>query len=135
MFKRTVPSTIFTYGTLIVLLFGTIVIGFIVRTIATSAYDTQFYANGGMGDYNPPSLEGLPYLFLVNPAVTMVSLVTGQFGNSSILREFLEIFGKVNPFLLDHWFGISVAIQMVVSIGLLYLSAKKLNPIRKSRKK
>lgn len=135
VFKKTVPATIFTYGTLIILLFGTIIIAYVIRMVSVSAYDTQYYASGATGDYMPPTLTGLPYIFLVNPAVTMVSLVSGQFGDATYLERFLAVFGDVEKHVLNHWFGISIMIQLILAVFLLWIAAKRLNPIRKPRRK
>lgn len=135
VFKRTVPSTIFTYGTLVMLLFGTIVIAYIIQSVSISAYDTQYYASGAIGAYMPPKLTGLPYIFLINPAVTMVSLVSGQFGDITFLEEFLNMFGGVEKNILNHWFGISIMIQLLLAVLVLWIAAKRLNPIRKPKRK
>lgn len=138
IFKKTVPATIFTYGTLVLLIFGTIIIAAIVQMVLISAYDAQYYTSGGKAPnipYTPPVIDGLPYIFLINPAVTMVALVTSQLGNISYLETFLRQFGSINPFVLEHWFAVSIIIQMGLSALLLYGASKKLDPIRNHRKK
>lgn len=135
IFKRTVPATIFTYGTLVLLLFGTVIIALIVQMVVNNAYEAQYYASGSNGNYAPPDIKGLSYIFLINPAVTMISLVTDQLGNAEYLRGFLTEFGSVHPFVLNHWFVCSIIIQMLFSVLLLWGAAKRLDPIKKRRVK
>lgn len=134
IFKKTVPATIFTYGTLVLLLFGTIIIAGIIQLVVLSAYEAQYYAAGGNAIYTAPDIKGLPYIFLINPAVTMVALVTSQLGNMSYLESFLTQFGSIHPFVLDHWFAVSIIIQMSLSGLLLYGASKRLNPIKRKKK-
>lgn len=135
IFKKTVPSTVATYGTVVGLLLGTMGIIIAANMISVNNYDTQFYRAGAEGVYSPPGVGPLILILMVNPAVSLVSLLSGQFGSAGYLRDYLSQFGKLEEAVYTHWYGISILIQMVISVFLLFLSSRRLNPIGKKKKR
>lgn len=119
--KRTTASTVFTYGTLVFLAFGTIFIGvFYIRI---------FY----QWDYQ----KFLPILY-ANPLAGFSSLLAGQFGYSGGGMDFFLGIGMINPGqnpnavkTIDPWLG-NVIFDAVFSVVLLILSAIRINPVRKN---
>ena len=117
--KRTTASTVFTYGTLAFLAFGTIFIGvFYIRI---------FYN----WDYN----KFLPILYS-NPLVGFGSLLAEQFGYYGGINAFLGLSAGAgqNPNAanaISPWLG-NIIFDIVLSAVLLILSAARINPVRKS---
>ncbi|HYE82577.1 MAG TPA: ABC transporter permease subunit [Clostridia bacterium] len=119
--KRTTAATVFTYGTLAFLAFGTIFIGvFYIRIVYQWDYKNF-----------------LPLLY-TNPLVGFSSLLAGQFGYFGGGLDFFSIFYLGNPGsnpntlnAIEPWV-VNVIFDAVLSAVLLTLSAVKINPVRKS---
>ncbi|MFA9463354.1 MAG: ABC transporter permease [Velocimicrobium sp.] len=134
-FKKTVPSTVFTYGCVILLIFGTLAVIAAGYIIGVQDYDKQFYASGATGEYSPPGVGSAILLLLINPAASLLALVSQQFGSPSYFSNFLLQYGTANTFVFDHWYGISILTQLVLAAILLLISIQKLNPLKsKSRR-
>lgn len=119
--KRTTAATVFTYGTVAFLTFGTIFIGvFYIRI---------FY------QWNYKSF--LPLLY-ANPLAGFSSLLAGQFGYSGGGLDFISGIFNVsqaqNPNgakAIEPWLA-NVIFDAIFSAILLVLSAIRINPVRKS---
>lgn len=119
--KKTTAATVFTYGTVAFLAFGTIFIGvFYIRI---------FY------QYNYQNF--LPILY-ANPLAGFSSLLAGQFGYYGGGMNFIPGFYLMNPGqnpnmakAMDPWLA-NVIFDAVLSVVLLILSAIRINPVRKS---
>lgn len=119
--RKTTAATVFTYGTVAFLAFGTIFIGvFYIRI---------FY----QWDYK----NFLPILYS-NPLAGFGSLLSGQFGYYGGGMNFFPGFYITNPGnnpnavnSIDPWLG-NVIFDVVLSAVLLMLSAMRINPVRKS---
>lgn len=119
--KKTTAATVFTYGTVAFLAFGTIFIGIF--------YIRIFY------QFNYQNF--LPILYS-NPLAGFSSLLAGQFGYYGGGMNFIPGFYIVNPGqvpnmakTIDPWLG-NVIFDAVLSVILLILSAIRINPVRKS---
>lgn len=130
IFKRTIPATVFTYATVIFLLIGTIVIVAVTFTVAMMNIQSNY---NGVGTMPRPKMDWMFILLLLNPILTMTSMMTNQFGSTSYIAEFLNYFGDIPEFITNHWFELSVGLQLLVSILFIFLAAKALNPLRKKR--
>ena len=119
--KRTTAATVFTYGTVAFLAFGTIFIGIF--------YIRIFY------QFNYQNF--LPILYS-NPLAGFSSLLAGQFGYYGGGMNFIPGFYIVNqgqnPNMakaIDPWLA-NVIFDAVLSAVLLMLSAIRINPVRKN---
>lgn len=72
------------------------------------------------------TLGGVMLILLLNPLVTVASLLTDQMGYRSKFEELLCVLGPVPSFVLEHWCLVSVAAQLMTSLILLFLSARKI---------
>jgi ABC-2 type transport system permease protein len=121
LLKRTTAATVFTYGTVAFLCFGTLFIGLF--------YIRIFY------QWNYQSF--LPILY-TNPLAGFSSLLAGQFGYYGGGINFIPGFYLMNPGqnpnmakALEPWL-VNVIFNIALSVVLLLLSAVKINPVRKS---
>lgn len=130
VFKKTTPATVFTYGTVILLILGTIALVWGVYLGMSMGTKNQYDANG---NYILPDVGNLLLILLLNPIVTIVSMITEQFGSHSEFVAFLESFGTVNTFVVEHWFVTSIVLQMVLSVIFVFCASKLLNPLRKKK--
>ena len=137
IFKRTVPATVMTYGTLIVIMLVSVVALFIIQALMINLYDQQYYAvnpTSGAG-YNPPTIGYAMLILLWNPAVTIFSMLTSQFGGNNVLRELMMEFGMNSQFIINNWFQISILVQIATAVVLIFFAAKRLNPLNHGRKR
>ena len=135
VFKRTVPATVMTYGTLIVLIVASVVGLFILQLLLMHFYDQQYYTVNATTNmtYNPPQLGYLMLVLFWNPAVTICSMLVEHIGGNNVLRDLFGEFGMNNELIIQYWFQISVVVQMITSGILLGVSANKLNPLKARR--
>lgn len=132
-FKKTVPSTVFTYGTLLLLVFGTIAGLLISYGIMIRDYDNAYNAINAAVVYNPPNIGNGILVLLINPAVSLMTLLGGQFGNTGYMTTLFGNLGSVNSYITDNWYFISIGLQLVIAVVLLLLSVRKLNPLKKKK--
>ncbi len=125
-FKKTVPATVFTYGAVVILTLGTLATLLIIYLLVVQSYENNYYNSGAVGNYNPPGLGNLTLLLLVNPAMTLLSMITKQYGSMDIFKEVLDSFGGIHESIVNNWYYISVAVQLVLSGIFLKLAAWKL---------
>ena len=119
--KKTTAATVFTYGTVAFLAFGTIFIGiFYIRIFYQWNYQSY-----------------LPILY-ANPLAGFSSLLSGQFGYFGGGMDFIPGFQIANPSnnpnavkTIDPWLA-NVIFDAVLSVVLIILSAIKINPVRRS---
>lgn len=128
--KKTTNATVFTYGFVLLLILGTVAI--VVAAFLIISYKTgnQYTTNGV---YIKPDVGNLILILLINPIVTLISMITDQFGNYSEFYNMLDEFGKGNPYIVDHWFIISVVLQLILSVVFILGAARLLDPLRKKR--
>ncbi|BCN32231.1 ABC transporter permease [Anaeromicropila herbilytica] len=133
LFRRTTVSTVFTYGTVIFLVLGTIGILTGVYLIINVRIDTNVVEDAA--HRIAPNLGNMILMLLVNPAITLLSLFSNQFKNKEFLSDFLNNYGQCNRVVTEHWFGISVTIQLLISIILIIMSARLLDPLKRGNTK
>jgi len=132
-FKKTVPSTVFTYGSIILLVIGTLAIIAVSYMIGVRNYDNLYSASSTMIEYNPPGVGHAINLLLINPAVSLLALLSKQFGSPSYLSSLLSHYGKTNTVIFDHWYAISILIQMLLAVVLLCISVRTLDPLKNKK--
>lgn len=129
IFKKTVPATVFTYGAVVFLVIGTVVITWIIFSIVMIDYN---YVE--TGEVREGIGNGV-LLLLINPAVTLASVMTRQFGSYVTFKEAITSVGVCNKFFLQYWFEISLIIQLLISAFFIFISTKLLNPLKYKRRK
>lgn len=131
LFRRTVPSTVFTYGSVIMLTLGTLFILGISYLIEANSVSRQ---NIVYGMYSGPDVGNMVLILLINPIFTMIAMMTDQYASSSLLSEILNQFGHANSFILEHWFWISILVQMFLSVLCILAAARLLDPLKRQAK-
>ncbi len=132
LIKRTTLSTVATYGVLAMIGAGIPVLLILIYYLMQSCYDKSYYA-AGVGVYNAPNLGYSLLLLLLNPAVTLISLLTNQFGDPNSLRDALDNFGNIHHLIHDHWLILSLITQLGVSAILIKGAGRVLDPLRKKK--
>lgn len=112
VFKKTLTSIVMTYLVMILLTIGTLVITYMysVLTGSYSFFDKTTF-----------------WLLYFNPGLSFWAVLMKQFGE---IGNFYELTGSN-----DHFALISMVIYIILSVGLVFLSAYMLNPVRKRGKR
>lgn len=92
--KKTIPAILVTYLILIVLTVGT------------------FYL-----------MKMVPIVMLVNPIFTMLKLITESAPSSEHINNFINEGIGTKGFLAENWMFVSVMVQAIISVGVVYLTA------------
>lgn len=128
LFKKTTIATVFTYGTLLLIGAGTIIILSACTTIK-GLYINRFITPDEIKKI--PKAGNLIYILLINPVISFISMTENQIGTGSVLTNFFSQFGT-NPIeYQDAWFLKSITIQLIISGVLLKCSSQLLDPLRK----
>lgn len=136
VFKRSTLSTVMTYGVLITVVAGT----YFINKFAYSLSSMELGRSAAAYVYGETAAKassgGVFYLYLINPAVTFFGLIEGQVGGSRPMTEMCSMFGMENTgFLMDHWIGISIMIQLVVGAVLIWTAIRCVEPVKHKRRK
>lgn len=117
--RKTTTATVLSYGSLIALIFGSYgIVGFL-----------QYLDNNNIGKFTNGVGKGI-YVLLLNPAVAFAELVYNQVSNEGFVEKICSIYAPMEQgFFINNWILISLCIQIVLSILLLFLSAWILNPL------
>ena len=129
-FKRSTVSTVVTYGTLTAVVAGTY---FLNRfALSVSGMDLQRSAAYVLGESSAKaSSGGFFYLFLLNPAVTFMAVIGGQAGRGTPLADIVSYFGiPENGFIIKHWIGFSILIQLAAGMALINRAIHFVEPIK-----
>lgn len=68
-------------------------------------------------------------IYLLNPIVTLFSLLDSQIGLPEIIGNYVK-FSKSSSYLMVNWLPISILVQLIVTIMNICLAAYLLNPFR-----
>ena len=124
--RRTTAATVASYLATIFLLAGTS----LAEGAVYEARQMQIAASG-VGEAVYASVGKLIYLLLVNPAVTFYGLISAQAGSSDAIWTLCLSFGvRVQEFGTQYWVLLSVCLQLLLSGLLLWLAARKIDPLK-----
>lgn len=130
LFKKTTAATVTTYGILLVIGLGTVLILWGV----TSLLGLKMNLLMPNSEVKPsPNLGNFILILLINPAVTCFSMIESQIGTGSRLTDFFGRFGSVSLGIQNNWFLLSVSLQLIISLVLIWFSSKLLNPLRQRK--
>lgn len=111
IFKKTLPAIVLTYIVMIALTGGTI-FGLAIYAEITGAYNTI-------------TQGATPWILYFNPGISFWTVLCEQFGDFAFVGEFVGDFTKFKY--------ISEGIFLGLSVVILFITAKILNPLKKRR--
>lgn len=116
--RRTTTSTVLTYFTIIILVFGTY--GCLIFIKYLDGNSMSIFKNGiGKGFY----------CLLFNPAITYGALTSEQVQNANLIQTLAASYAPLEKgWVIENWVLISLTIQILLSILFILLSAWLLNP-------
>lgn len=127
--KSTTKSTVSTYVTILLLVIGTAIVLGIVYLLVSKQIN---YNEAAMEATKVVTdLKNAVLILLLNPLVTVVALLMRQTGNETLFAQNINQVGSYNTLILENWVAISVVIQMVVTVVMIYLSTKNIDRIKK----
>ena len=112
IFRKTSTAMAVSYIWVMFITLGTIFISFVSNVF--SAVNNDFL--------NP--------IFLLNPVVTMFSLLDTQIGLPDVIGNYIN-FQKNTSFIMRYWFTLSLIVQTVITVINISVAAYLLNPFRK----
>lgn len=130
--KRTSAATVASYASLLFIMGGTLAILLLVLWIAILRAE-QVYSITGV--YPDIKLGAFPLILLINPAVNMFYMLTDNYFSISVIEEIFKEFGFHYSFFIDHWFLLSLFVQVSLGVLFLYLASRKIDPLKNRTKK
>lgn len=127
--KNTTKSTVATYVTILLLVIGTATVLGILYLVVSKQINYNEFAAEAIEIVT--DLKSTVWILLINPLVTVVALLMEQTGNESLFAQYINEAGRCNTLILEHWVAISLMIQTVVAVVLIYLSTKNIDRIKK----
>lgn len=117
-FKKTTSSTVAAYGGVLGLCAGTVLIVIVGALVAAVSATVSIQSVVGI----------LALILLLNPGMTAAAMLVGQLAYSSISGTvFHDVFG-IPMFFSEHWVIISIILQLIFMILLLWRACSALKP-------
>lgn len=135
-FKKTIVSIVITFlieGALLVIpfmLFGTVMVS------VASIYEAMVI-NGMLSGTTDPNFGVLPMMLIGNPITGFFDYMVRSMDLTSIYEIIDDsgYFGFVMPLLAHAWIPMNVIASAAISWFFIWAAAKKLNPVKKSKRK
>lgn len=135
-FKKTIVSIVMTFlieiGLLTIpfIVFGTILV------IGASMYE-MLVSSGALSGATDPNFGILPLLLIGNPTTGFFDYMVRSMDLTSIYEIIDDIgcFGVVMPILSHVWIPMNVIVSAAISWFFIWAASKKLNPIKKIKRK
>lgn len=127
--KNTTKSTVSSYVITLLLVIGTAIVLGILYLVVSKQINYEGLTAEAVDTVT--DLKYMVLILLINPLVTVVSLLLKQTGNESLFAQYINQVGSCNTLFLEYWIEISVVIQMIVTVVMIYLSTKNIDRIRK----
>lgn len=127
--KKTVPATVFSFAEVLFVCGGTVII-----VAVTYLLSNVYFYNVLGGSGKKPDVSAFSYVLLINPAFTILEMVTGQYDKMSAIKYVASNLGGSLPeFVADNWYGLSLLSQVICTWGFIKAAAFSLNPLKKLR--
>ena len=114
IFRKTSTAMAVSYIWVMFITLGTIFIAFVSNVFSSVNNDSL----------NP--------IFLLNPVVTMFSLLDAQIGLPDVIGNYIN-FQKQSGFVMENWFALSLFVQAVITVINISVANYFLNPFRNKR--
>lgn len=127
--RRTTAATVCAYSCMLFLVAGTAAIFFGAAVMYNSStFGTWEYQN--MLWYSDRTGKFI-YLLFLNPLVSYIAMLKDQIGIGNEILGGIAATGNLPLFISNKWFEISMIIQIIFSLLILWLASHKLNPLKK----
>lgn len=135
-FKRSTIATVVTYGVLVLIAAGTYAVNAFALSIARMNMENTYAVNISKMAEQANS-GGFLYFLLLNPVATFYVMISRQAGDNQVMKSLDNWFGPhPKNFIMDHWLGLSIFIQVVLGALFLLIAVRAISPGKqKNRKK
>jgi ABC-type transport system involved in multi-copper enzyme maturation permease subunit len=137
-FKRTIASIVMTFLISFALLVIPYILFFVIYGIGEAVYQSMYYYGNSAYMTIPDLNMGiLPMIMLVNPLSGFLDYMLQTMDISSMheLIEEMDAFGTIMPILAYGWIPMNIIVSGGISYFFIRMAAKKLNPIKRIKKK
>lgn len=135
LFKRSTVSTVATYGVLVAVVAGTYFINKFSLSLSSMSMNNSAAVYGFGENMVKPSSGNVIYLLLLNPAATFYAIISGQMGGSTPTAKMAGSFGMPSTgFVMEHWIFLSIAIQLILALLMIWVAIKAIEPVRRRRR-
>lgn len=129
--KRTTAATVCSYFAMLVLVFFSIVLVVGVLILSFLEEKEVSYRTSSLFISYGKAVGNWIYILLINPVISFLAMLKDQIGYGAENGYLFLTSSKMSPFFYEHWFAISLFIQLLLSFFFLWLASKKLNPWKK----
>lgn len=137
-FKKTIVSIVMTFLIEFALLAIPVVLFFGIMGVGAIIYEAVYYNyNSIMTTVPDPNFGLLPFIMIGNPLTGFLDYMLRSMDVASLAEGFKEMdcFGTLMPILAHAWIPVNVIVCGGISLFFLWLAARKLNPVKKLKKK
>lgn len=130
--KKAIPATVLSLA-MVMIVCGLTAVIVLIANIGANIY--YYNVLGGGSNVSVPDVSWASYFLLVNPAFTLFQLIFSQYWPEDIIGTLgTALNGNIPPFISEHWFICSIAVQLVLTFVFLKLATRFLDPLRHSEK-
>lgn len=130
--KRTSLAAALSYLALFLITAGTLAAVLIAVRISGVRADAVYNQTGNL---IRNQFHVLPLLLLINPAFTMFYMMEKNYDSRYAWKDLFEFFHfEGHEFLMEHWFLVSILVQVLLGGVFLVLAAKEIDPGSGKRK-
>ena len=136
-FKKTIISIVMTFLITIALLAVSIVLFFVIISIGAVIHEMIYYDSSYTGTVPDLNFGILPLIMIGNPITGFFDYMLRSMDAMSIaeLLDESDVFGTIMPIIAQAWIPLNVIVSGAISYFFLRMAARKLNPIKKLKKK
>lgn len=127
VFQRTTIATIMSYVILVMLIGGTAVslgLAYYIQALKLEQSELSRAVDLGAGIY----------VLLLNPFLTFMGMLGNQVGNGKEIANLCNSLGNYSGnFVVSHMVLFGAALQLIISVFLLYIAGRCINPLRRKK--
>ncbi len=127
--KRTTAATVCSYFAMLVLVFLSLLLVIGVGILSLLNEEDISYHLSFLLTSCGKAIGNFIYILLLNPIISFFSMLKDQIGYGTQEGYLFLMSNGMSPFCYEHWFFISLILQLIVSLLFLWLASKKLSPL------
>lgn len=129
LFGKSTMSTVVSYGVMGLVVLGTYGINQFAYYMS-GVHADSYLASIGQTSSQATS-GGFLYLLLINPTTTFLVTITRLTGREQTTANVAEWFGNHDPGpIYTQWVGVSILIQVLLSVFLIWLAIRAVTPVQ-----
>mgnify|MGYP001056107315 FL=1 len=126
--KRTTAATVCSYFAMLVLVFLSLLLVIGVGILSLLNKEDISYHLSFLLTSCGKAIGNWIYILLLNPIISFFSMLKDQIGYGTQEGYLFLMSNGMSPFCYEHWFFISLILQLIVSLLFLWLASRKITP-------